>query len=77
MKLFFQEDRIFLDAERSEVAMRVSNLPHSSLVARHLGVWSSVLCAAPAYLRQPAPINRPQQFTEVDWIYLNTSCLFY
>ncbi|MDT1028458.1 LysR substrate-binding domain-containing protein, partial [Pseudomonas paraeruginosa] len=43
------------------------------LVARHLGDWSSVLCAAPAYLRQRAPINRPEQLTEVDWISLNTS----
>ncbi|EMZ8987732.1 LysR family transcriptional regulator, partial [Pseudomonas aeruginosa] len=29
--------------------------------------------AAPAYLRQRAPINRPEQLTEVDWISLNTS----
>ena len=73
LQLFFQDERIDLVAERIDLAIRVGNLADSSLVARHLGDWSSVLCAAPAYLRQRAPINRPEQLTEVDWISLNTS----
>ncbi|MBG6528026.1 LysR family transcriptional regulator [Pseudomonas aeruginosa] len=73
LQLFFQDERIDLVAERIDLAIRVGNLADSRLGARHLGDWSSVLCAAPAYLRQRAPINRPEQLTEVDWISLNTS----
>lgn len=55
LQLFFQDERIDLVAERIDLAIRVGNLADSSLVARHLGDWSSVLCAAPAYLRQRRP----------------------
>ncbi|MEG6650411.1 LysR substrate-binding domain-containing protein, partial [Pseudomonas aeruginosa] len=61
LQLFFQDERIALVAERIDLAIRVGNHADSSLVARHLGDWSSVLGAAPAYVRQRAPIHRPEQ----------------
>ncbi|ABR83352.1 TPA: LysR family transcriptional regulator [Pseudomonas aeruginosa] len=76
LQLFFQDERIDLVAERIDLAIRVGNLADSSLVARHLGDWNHILCAAPGYLRQRAPLKRPEQLLELDWIALNTASQF-
>ena len=74
LELLLQDGRQDLIAEGIDLALRGSDrVADSGLVARPLLILEHVLCAAPAYLRQRAPINRPEQLTEVDWISLNTS----
>ncbi len=52
LQLFFQDERIDLVAERIDLAIRVGNLADSSLVARHLGDWST--CSA---RRRPTSVS--------------------
>ena len=73
LQLFFQDERIDLVAERIDLAIRVGNLADSSLVARHLGDWSSVLCAAPAYLSQHGQPLRPEALREHECIRFSLS----
>ncbi|RMC90814.1 LysR family transcriptional regulator [Aquitalea palustris] len=71
LKLFFHDEMIDLVQHRIDLALRAGDLKDSSLVARHLADWDSVLCAAPAYLARHAPIIQPQQLTEHQWVMLD------
>ncbi|MTV37999.1 LysR family transcriptional regulator [Duganella radicis] len=46
--------------ERIDLALRVTNALEPNLIARQLGDCDSVVCAAPAYLRQHGTPQRPQ-----------------
>lgn len=43
---------VSLVGERIDVAIRITDSPEPGTIARRLGICESVLCAAPAYLRQ-------------------------
>lgn len=65
------EDR-FVDmvANNMDVSIRIGYMPDSSLIARKLGVLSSVLCASPEYLSKAPPLKTPCDL-------LQHRCLFY
>jgi DNA-binding transcriptional LysR family regulator len=48
--LSFTDAIVDLVAERADVAIRIGNLPDSSLIARKLGQSRRMVCAAPCYL---------------------------
>ena len=48
--LSLTDDVIDLLAQKTDVAIRVGNLPDSALIARKLGQSRRVICASPAYL---------------------------
>ncbi|WP_293764836.1 LysR family transcriptional regulator [uncultured Aquitalea sp.] len=73
LKLFFQDELIDLVEHRIDLALRAGELKDSSLVARHLGDWDSVLCAAPAYLARHPAIQHPSQLLEHQWVLLGGS----
>lgn len=59
------EDRLVdIIAEEVDVALRVSHLPDSSLVARKLADNPRVLVAAPGYLHRRRKLERPEQLAE-------------
>jgi DNA-binding transcriptional LysR family regulator len=62
-------DRVthFLD-DRVDVALRIGNLPDSSLVAARLGAVRRVTCASPLYLASRAAPAVPQDLAEHDCI---------
>ncbi|WP_263140637.1 LysR family transcriptional regulator [Pseudomonas sp. RIT-PI-AD] len=70
LRLFFQDEQIDLIEQRIDLAIRVGQLDDSSLVARHLGDASMLLCASPAYLDARPPIQRPEQLLGLDWLSL-------
>ena len=54
-------DRVVdLVEEGIDVAVRIGELPDSSLVARRIGETRRVVCAAPAYLRREGTPRRPR-----------------
>ena len=56
LRLFVEDRRIDLVAERIDLAIRIGRFADSSLVARRLATWDHALFAAPAYLaRHGAP----------------------
>ncbi|MBT8767994.1 LysR family transcriptional regulator [Metapseudomonas boanensis] len=71
LQLFFHDEQVDLIERRIDLAIRVGRQEDSSLVARHLGDWPTVLCCAPAYLARKGPIQRPEQLLVLDWITLN------
>ena len=70
LRLFFQDEQIDLVGQRIDLAIRVGNLEDSSLVARHIGDWPMLLCAAPAYLARCGAIDGPERLGELDWLSL-------
>ncbi|WP_374668969.1 LysR family transcriptional regulator [Ramlibacter sp.] len=69
LQLFFQDERVDLTALRIDLALRVSPaLPDSTLVARHLGDWRMVVCAAPAYLARRGVPTTPRDLPRHDLI---------
>ncbi|WP_220813692.1 LysR family transcriptional regulator [Pseudomonas paralcaligenes] len=70
LRLFFQDEQIDLIEQRIDLAIRVGSLEDSSLVARHIGDWPMLLCAAPSYLARCGPIDGPERLSELDWLSL-------
>lgn len=54
--------------ERIDIALRVGNLPDSSLVARRLGSMPAQLCAAPSYLNEHGWPQHPQDLEHHVWL---------
>ena len=71
LKLFFHDEMIDLVQHRIDLALRAGDLKDSSLVARHLADWDSVLCAAPSYLTRHPAISRPDQLGSHQWVMLD------
>ena len=59
VELVVLERAVNLVEERIDLAVRISNQLDPGLVARPLGRFRSVLCAAPAYLAGAAPLATP------------------
>jgi DNA-binding transcriptional LysR family regulator len=58
------DDRVVdLVGEGYDVAVRIAELPPSTLIARRLAVNRRVLCAAPAYLARAGRPRRPEDLT--------------
>jgi DNA-binding transcriptional LysR family regulator len=57
----------FLD-DHIDVALRIGELPDSSLIALRLGTVRRVTCASPAYLASRAPPTAPQDLVDHDVI---------
>lgn len=55
-----------LIAEHIDVAIRIGRLEDSSMVARRLGTFRRVVCAAPAYLQREGVPNHPSDLTRHD-----------
>ncbi|WP_159876134.1 LysR family transcriptional regulator [Aquitalea denitrificans] len=71
LKLFFHDEMIDLVQHRIDLALRAGDLKDSSLVARHLADWESVLCAAPSYLARHPAISTPEQLEGHQWVMLD------
>lgn len=59
VELVMDDRRVDLVEGGFDVAIRVGDLPDSSLVARRLAACRHVLCAAPEYLERHPPITTP------------------
>ncbi|MDG1581458.1 LysR family transcriptional regulator [Pseudomonas sp. GOM6] len=70
LRLFFQDEQIDLVEQRIDLAIRVGSQEDSSLVARHVGDWPMLLCAAPSYLARCARIDGPEHLSGLDWLSL-------
>lgn len=70
LRLFAGDERIDLIEQRIDLAIRIGRLPDSSLVARRLGTWDEVLCAAPAYLVRRGVPRQPADLLAHDWLSL-------
>ena len=69
LKIFFEADNRYIDLieERIDIAIRMSpTLADSSLIARPMARVDQILCAAPAYLRKFAPIQTPEDLTQLE-----------
>ncbi|MFG6416356.1 LysR family transcriptional regulator [Roseateles sp. DC23W] len=64
VELVVLERAVNLVEERIDLAVRISNQLDAHLVARPLGRFSSVLCAAPAYLDAAPPLVQPQDLAQ-------------
>ena len=71
LKLFFHDEMIDLVQHRIDLALRAGELKDSTLVARHLADWESVLCAAPSYLARHPAITTPAQLEQHQWVMLD------
>jgi DNA-binding transcriptional LysR family regulator len=56
--------KVDLVAEAFDVAIRISDLPDSSLVARRLGPCRHVVCAAPEYLERRGRPRKPEDLRD-------------
>jgi DNA-binding transcriptional LysR family regulator len=64
--LSFTDGIVDLVAEKTDVAIRMGNLPDSGLIARKLGQSRRVVCAAPAYLERMGKPETPADLERHD-----------
>src|ERR1700721_677576 len=63
------EDRVInLVEEGADLAVRIGQLPDSSLVARHVGDMRRIMVASPGYLKSRGEPKRPQDIAAHDTI---------
>lgn len=60
-----------LVAEKTDIAIRMGNLPDSSLIARKLGQSGRVVCASPSYLERRGRPERPGDLEQHDCLTFN------
>ncbi len=63
-ELDFNDREIDLIQEGFDLAIRIANLPDSSLIARHLAPIEFVLCASPAYLKARGVPQLPDELSQ-------------
>jgi DNA-binding transcriptional LysR family regulator len=69
--LSFTDGIVDLIAEKTDVAIRMGNLPDSGLIARKLGQSRRVVCAAPAYLERRGRPETPADLARHDCLTFN------
>ena len=72
LELSMSDRNIGLIEEGIDCAIRMGELEDSNLIARKLGYFSNVLCAAPAYLAKygtPATIDELKQHRCINYVY--------
>ena len=62
--LDFNDREVDLIQEGFDLAIRIANLPDSSLIARRLAPIQFVMCASPAYLEQMGTPQSPDELSE-------------
>jgi len=68
--LDFNDREVDLIQEGFDLAIRIANLPDSSLIARRIAPVKTVICASPDYLQQMGTPRSPQDL-------INHKCLVY
>jgi DNA-binding transcriptional LysR family regulator len=68
MRVLLVDRLVDLLDEHVDVAVRINNLPDSSLVARRVGEIRMVVCASPAYLQAKGVPAHPADLSEHDCI---------
>ncbi len=68
--LDFNDREVDLMQEGFDLAIRLANLPDSSLIARHLAPIKTVMCASPAYIEEMGAPLSPNEL-------INHRCLVY
>jgi DNA-binding transcriptional LysR family regulator len=63
MRMQFVDRSVDLLSEHVDVAVRIGELPDSSLVATRVGLVRMVLCASPAYLKQQGEPTTPEELS--------------
>lgn len=69
--LSFTDGIVDLVAEKTDVAIRMGNLPDSGLIARKLGQSRRIVCAAPAYLERKGKTQKPTDLERHDCLTFN------
>ncbi|MBW6420821.1 LysR family transcriptional regulator [Rhizobium sp. XQZ8] len=69
--LSFTDGIVDLVAEKTDVAIRMGDLPDSGLVARKLGQSRRVVCAAPSYIERHGPPETPADLQHHDCLTFN------
>ncbi|MQQ99719.1 LysR family transcriptional regulator [Glaciimonas soli] len=69
LDLSLNDRAVDLIEEGFEVAIRIGDLPDSSLIARPLQPYRVVVCAAPAYLEKYGRPQTPQQLSDHNCLY--------
>jgi DNA-binding transcriptional LysR family regulator len=69
--LSFTDGVVDLVAEKTDVAIRMGNLPDSGLIARKLGQSRRVVCAAPSYLERRGKPETPADLEHHDCLTFN------
>jgi DNA-binding transcriptional LysR family regulator len=69
--LSFTDGIVDLVAEKTDVAIRMGNLPDSGLIARKLGQSRRVVCAAPSYLTRRGRPETPSDLERHDCVTFN------
>lgn len=69
--LSFTDGIVDLVAEKTDVAIRMGNLPDSGLIARKLGQSRRVVCAAPDYLARRGSPENPSDLEQHDCLTFN------
>jgi len=62
--LDFNDREVDLIQEGFDLAIRIANLPDSSLIARHLAPIHTVICASPSYLERMGTPQTPDELKE-------------
>jgi DNA-binding transcriptional LysR family regulator len=68
LKLLVDDAQIDLVQSRIDLAIRFGGMPSSSWVARRLGAFELMLCAAPAYLQRHGSPQRPDELPAHQWL---------
>lgn len=71
LRLFAEDRRVDLVAERIDFAIRIGTLADSALIARRLAEWRHVLVAAAAYAREHGLPQTPEELTAHPVLELN------
>jgi DNA-binding transcriptional LysR family regulator len=68
MHMIFSDRMVNLIEERVDLAVRIGDLPDSSLLARRIGSIGRVVCASPTYLERRGAPETPADLREHDCI---------